>query len=77
MRRISAIPSTAHQHRSSQLPPNRNPLWQPCCERSPHIYRVQKYIGHGSALTTERYYLRYLTEEEKARVSADGDNGFR
>lgn len=41
------------------------------------IYRVQKYIGHGSVLTTERYYLRYLTEEEKARVSADGDNGFR
>ncbi|UWR66169.1 tyrosine-type recombinase/integrase [Phaeobacter inhibens] len=41
------------------------------------IYRVQKYIGHGSVLTTERYYLRYLTAEEKARVSADGDNGFR
>lgn len=41
------------------------------------IYRVQKYIGHGSVLTTERYYLRYLTEEERARVSADGDNGFR
>ncbi|WP_424943256.1 tyrosine-type recombinase/integrase [Aliiroseovarius crassostreae] len=41
------------------------------------IYRVQKYIGHGSVLTTERYYLRYLTEEEKVRVSADGDNGFR
>lgn len=41
------------------------------------IYRVQKYIGHGSVLTTERYYLRYLTAEEIARVSADGDNGFR
>ena len=41
------------------------------------IYRVQSYIGHGSVLTTERYYLRYLTEEEKARVRADGDNGFR
>ena len=41
------------------------------------IYRVQKYIGHGSVLTTERYYLRYLTEEEKRRVSSDGDNGFR
>lgn len=41
------------------------------------IYRVQKYIGHGSVLTTERYYLRYLTDEERSRVSADGDNGFR
>lgn len=41
------------------------------------IYKVQKYIGHGSLLTTERYYLRYLTQEEIARVKADGDNGFR
>jgi site-specific recombinase XerD len=41
------------------------------------IYKVQKYIGHGSLLTTERYYLRYLTQEEISRVQADGDNGFR
>jgi integrase/recombinase XerD len=25
------------------------------------IYRVQKYLGHGSVTTTEEYYLRYLT----------------
>lgn len=39
------------------------------------IYRVQKCLGHVSVTTTERYYLRYLTEEQKARVRADGDNG--
>ncbi|AML52835.1 tyrosine-type recombinase/integrase [Falsihalocynthiibacter arcticus] len=41
------------------------------------IYRVQKYIGHGSVLTTERYYLRYLSDAQQASVRADGDNGFR
>lgn len=41
------------------------------------IYRVQKYIGHGSVLTTERYYLRFLSDEQQAEVRADGDNGFR
>ena len=39
------------------------------------IYRVQRYLGHVSVTTTERYYLRYLTSEEQERVRADGDNG--
>ncbi|WP_224503079.1 tyrosine-type recombinase/integrase [Celeribacter litoreus] len=41
------------------------------------IYRVQQYIGHGSVLTTERYYLRYLTQAQQAKVKSDGNNGFR
>ena len=40
------------------------------------IYRVQKYIGHGSLTTTERYYLRFLTQEESDRVRADGSSEF-
>ncbi|UWR34969.1 site-specific integrase [Sulfitobacter sp. W027] len=39
------------------------------------IYKVQKYIGHGSVLTTERYYLRYLSQQQQNRVRSDGDNG--
>lgn len=40
------------------------------------IYRVSRYIGHVSVRTTERYYLRYLTEQEQDAVRSDGDNGF-
>lgn len=39
------------------------------------IYRVQKYLGHVSVTTTERYYRRYLDDKPKARVRSDGDNG--
>ncbi|MGY3436999.1 MULTISPECIES: tyrosine-type recombinase/integrase [unclassified Marinovum] len=41
------------------------------------VYKVQKYIGHGSLLTTERYYFRYLSQGQQNRVRSDGDNGFR
>lgn len=41
------------------------------------IYRVQKYIGHGSVLTTERYYLRYLSQAQQDTTRSDGDNGLR
>ncbi len=41
------------------------------------VYKVQKYIGHGSLLTTERYYFRYLTQKQQERTRADGDHGFR
>ncbi len=41
------------------------------------IYRVSRYIGHVSVRTTERYYFRYLTQEEQDAASSDGDNGFR
>jgi integrase/recombinase XerD len=41
------------------------------------VYRVQKYIGHDSVKTTERYYLRYLSQQQQDRVRSDGDNGFR
>lgn len=41
------------------------------------IYKVQKYMGHGSVLTTERYYLRYLSQQQQERARSDGDNGFR
>ncbi|MDV7141752.1 tyrosine-type recombinase/integrase [Tropicimonas sp. TH_r6] len=41
------------------------------------IYRVSQYIGHGSILTTERYYFRYLTQEEQIRARADAFNGIR
>ncbi|MDW4496555.1 tyrosine-type recombinase/integrase [Sulfitobacter sp. D35] len=41
------------------------------------VYKVQKYIGHGSVLTTERYYFRYLSQEQQERARSDGDNGFR
>lgn len=40
------------------------------------VYRVSRYLGHRSVKTTERYYFRYLTQEEQARALADGDNGF-
>lgn len=30
------------------------------------VYRVQRYIGHGSPKTTERYYFRYLSPEQQA-----------
>jgi len=39
------------------------------------IYRVQKYLGHGSVTTTEEYYLRYLTQEEQVIVTSDGNVG--
>ncbi|MFY2826594.1 tyrosine-type recombinase/integrase [Ruegeria sp. MALMAid1280] len=41
------------------------------------IYRVSRYIGHVSVRTTERYYFRYLTQEEQDAARSDGDNGFR
>lgn len=39
------------------------------------VYRVQRYIGHGSVKTTERYYFRYLTQEQQAVANADGNVG--
>lgn len=39
------------------------------------VYRVQRYIGHGSVQTTERYYFRYLTQEQQAIANADGNVG--
>jgi site-specific recombinase XerD len=39
------------------------------------VYRVQRYIGHGSVKTTERYYFRYLTQEQQAIAIADGNAG--
>ena len=39
------------------------------------VYRVQKYIGHGSVVTTERYYFRYLSQEEQAVARSDGNAG--
>ncbi len=41
------------------------------------VYKVQRYIGHGSVLTTERYYFRYLSQQQQERARSDGDNGFR
>lgn len=39
------------------------------------VYRVQRYIGHGSVKTTERYYFRYLTQEQQQVAIADGNVG--
>jgi site-specific recombinase XerD len=39
------------------------------------VYRVQKYIGHRSVVTTERYYFRYLTQEQEDVARADGNVG--
>lgn len=39
------------------------------------VYRVQRYIGHGSVKTTERYYFRYLTQEQQKIANADGNVG--
>jgi site-specific recombinase XerD len=39
------------------------------------VYRVQKYIGHRSVVTTERYYFRYLTQEQEEVARADGNVG--
>ncbi|UWQ47438.1 tyrosine-type recombinase/integrase [Leisingera aquaemixtae] len=39
------------------------------------VYRVQRYIGHGSVKTTERYYFRYLTQEQQVSANADGNVG--
>jgi site-specific recombinase XerD len=39
------------------------------------VYRVQRYIGHGSVKTTERYYFRYLTQEQQTIANADGNAG--
>lgn len=39
------------------------------------IYRVCGYLGHGSVLTTERYYLRHLTQEQQEHIRMDGFNG--
>lgn len=40
------------------------------------IYRVSAHLGHRSVLTTERYYFRYLTEEQRLRARRSGNNGF-
>lgn len=37
------------------------------------VYRVQRYIEHGSVKTTERYYFRYLSQEQQEVANADGD----
>ena len=39
------------------------------------VYRVQRYIGHGSVNTTERYYFRYLSQEQQEIATADGNVG--
>jgi site-specific recombinase XerD len=39
------------------------------------VYRVQRYIGHGSVKTTERYYFRYLSQEQQEIANADGNVG--
>lgn len=39
------------------------------------VYRVQRYIGHGSVKTTERYYFRYLSQEQQETAIADGNAG--
>ncbi|MFC0201620.1 tyrosine-type recombinase/integrase [Paracoccus rhizosphaerae] len=39
------------------------------------VYRVQRYIGHGSVKTTERYYFRYLSQEQQEVANADGNVG--
>lgn len=39
------------------------------------VYRVQRYIGHGSVKTTERYYFRYLSQEQQEIADADGNVG--
>ena len=39
------------------------------------VYRVQRYIGHESVKTTERYYFRYLTQEQQVIANADGNVG--
>ncbi len=39
------------------------------------VYRVQRYIGHGSVKTTERYYFRYLSQEQQVSANADGNVG--
>ncbi|WP_161785430.1 hypothetical protein [Palleronia rufa] len=39
------------------------------------VYRVQKYIGHGSVVTTERYYFRYLSQKQQKIANADGNVG--
>jgi site-specific recombinase XerD len=39
------------------------------------VYKVQKYIGHGSVTTTERYYFRYLSQEQQTIANADGNVG--
>ncbi len=35
-----------------------------------------KDVTHRSVTKTERYYFRYLTEAQRARARASGDNGF-
>jgi site-specific recombinase XerD len=39
------------------------------------VYQVQNYIGHISVTTTERYYFRYLSQEQKEVASAGGNVG--
>lgn len=39
------------------------------------VYRVQRYIGHGSVKTTGRYYFRYLSQEQQEIATADGNVG--
>ena len=39
------------------------------------VYRVQRYIGHMSVMTTERYYFRYINQEQRAIARSDGNAG--
>ena len=32
-------------------------------------------MGHGSVKTTERYYFRYLSQEQQEIANADGNAG--
>lgn len=38
---------------------------------------MSRYLGHRSVTTTEDYYLRFLNDEDRVRVMADGDNGIQ
>lgn len=39
------------------------------------VYRVQRYLGHMSVMTTERYYFRYINQEHQAIARSDGNAG--
>lgn len=36
---------------------------------------AEAHIGHGSVKTTERYYVRYLSQEQQVISNADGNVG--
>ncbi|WP_367646807.1 tyrosine-type recombinase/integrase [Ruegeria arenilitoris] len=40
------------------------------------IYRGNRYIGHTSVKTTEKYYFRHLDQKQQDVCLSDGDNGF-